>query len=182
MTASVPKNAAPTDWLALDDAALLAQCEVHTYRASGPGGQHRNKTSSAVRLHHKPTGISAQGEDSRSQHENKRDALVRLRMNIALHIRRPVAPAAPLPEGVASYIHGRDTPSARLNVGRKDGQFWPVSQYVLDVLAAHEARLSEAAAHLGVTTSNLIVHLKKDHHLFGVVQEMRKHFGHGPVK
>ena len=34
------------DWVALDDAKLLAQCDVDTYRASGPGGQKRNKTSS----------------------------------------------------------------------------------------------------------------------------------------
>ncbi len=170
------------DWLALDDAALLAQCEVHTYRASGPGGQHRNKTSSAVRLHHKPTGISAQGEDSRSQHENKRDALRRLRMNIALQVRRPVQVASPLPEAVAGCIHGRGKPSARLNVGHKDERFWPVSQFVLDVVATYEARLSEAAAYLGITTSNLIAHLKKDHHLFGAVQEMRRRFGHGAIK
>ena len=56
------------DYLSLDDAALLAQCDLHTYRSSGPGGQHRNKVSSAVRLRHRATGITAHGDDSRSQH------------------------------------------------------------------------------------------------------------------
>ncbi len=170
------------DWLALDDPALLAGCEVHTYRASGPGGQHRNKTSSAVRLYHKPTGLTAQGEESRSQHENKAHALARLRMQIALHIRRKIDPGAPVPQRVAQYIHGRGTDSARLTIGRKDHNFWPVTQVVLDVLDHFEGRLADAAAQMGVTSSSLVSHFKKDHHLFGAVQEMRKQFGHAALK
>ena len=42
-----------------DDAKLIAECDVHRYRASGPGGQHRNKVASAIRLHHRPSGLKA---------------------------------------------------------------------------------------------------------------------------
>src|SRR5262245_9569053 len=76
-------------WTGLSDAELLAQCSVDTYRASGPGGQKRNKTSSAVRLRHGPSGLAVIAEESRSQHENKARALRRLRQRLFLQLRRP---------------------------------------------------------------------------------------------
>lgn len=51
---------------------------VDTFRATGPGGQHRNKTDSAVRMTHLPTGLTATATESRSQHQNRRVARERL--------------------------------------------------------------------------------------------------------
>ena len=61
------------------DEKLLAQYTVETYRASGPGGQHRNKTESGVRLVHRPTGVTVTATERRSQAQNRSVALGRLR-------------------------------------------------------------------------------------------------------
>jgi protein subunit release factor B len=75
----------------LDDEALLAECRVEMRRASGPGGQHRNKVESAVRLLHAPTGVVAQASERRSQHANRTLAIERLRAKLErfFHRERP---------------------------------------------------------------------------------------------
>ena len=176
------------DHLAQDDRTLLGNCDVNVHRASGPGGQHRNKVSTAVRLTHRATGITATAYDSRSQHENRATALKRLRMKIACQHRRAVDPEAPaIPKAVASCLFtphkGPPTPAARrLQVGRKDRRFWAVVQFLLDVLEACEGRLSDAAGKIGITTSNLAAILKEDRHSWAAAAELRKRHGLGPLK
>jgi protein subunit release factor A len=68
----------------IDDKELI----VTIFKASGPGGQKKNKTSSSVRLKHLPTGIIVTATESRSQLENREKALERLQERLAARQRR----------------------------------------------------------------------------------------------
>jgi protein subunit release factor B len=78
-----------TAWHTLTDEALLAQCEVQVHRAGGPGGQHRNKVETAIRLVHTPSGVTAEGKDQRSKTQNLSAALGRLREKLEKRAYRP---------------------------------------------------------------------------------------------
>ena len=159
------------------DDRLLADCDVHIHRASGPGGQKRNKTESAVRLLHRPSGISVVATESRSQHENRVRALKRLRKVLALRVRRPVA-ADGVPEPVRACL-SRD---GRLRVGQRDARYLPAASAVLDLLHALEGSVSAAAQGLGLSTGNLSSFLTADDDLLVEANRIRAAFHLRPLR
>ncbi len=181
-----PNNAAsanlPIDtvcFVSLDDQELLAQCQVDTYRASGPGGQKRNKTASAIRLRHEPTGMSANAVESRSQHENKAKALKRLRLAIALKVRRHVEVETYAPSDMLRSCIGK---SGKFAIGKRDQRYFEVIWEVLDLLFACNMQLSTTAQKLGLSTANFSAVLRNDPAVWRRVNELRKDKGLSSLK
>jgi protein subunit release factor B len=126
---------------------LLRDCEVRHERRRGPGGQHRNKTESAVVLKHLPTGVSAQAAERRSQHDNHRMAVKRLRINLALEVRSPeLAEAAPT-ELWQSRRH-----EGRFGCSSDHEHFAPLLAEALDVVFTHQGQTPGSALQLGITS------------------------------
>ena len=169
------------DHLLASDDALIGQCEVDRYRASGPGGQHRNKTESAVRLRHRLTGVSAIGEDSRSQAENKVHAVRRLRAAIALAVREPVAldPFAASPR-LAALVAGGTAPLGAKT--RLTGEYWAAIGELLDLLVAGDVEIGATAQRLGITTGAMSKLLLHDDAVARVVNDLRRARGMRPLR
>ena len=157
-------------YLELEDSALVGQCDVDTYRSRGPGGQKRNKTSSAVRLRHRPTGLAVTAVEERSQHVNKARAIRRLRRAIALHVRGNIdLDRYELSTLLSACIDAR----GRIAIGRRDRRYCSVIGEVLDVVAACDAHLREAAGYIGVSTAHLVKLFQRDPKLWERVNQMR---------
>lgn len=137
--------------LALDEETLQRQCTFSAFRTRGPGGQKRNKTSSAAKLVHGPTGIASQCNEFRSQSQNRRRALHRLRFKLAAELRTPIDIRGyePPPWMTAMKSQGK------LTTNPKNPAYARIAAHVLDVLEAAGARLSATAALLEIPTSNL---------------------------
>ncbi|MEX2160233.1 MAG: peptide chain release factor-like protein [Dehalococcoidia bacterium] len=160
------------EWLRLDDAALLKQCREERYKASGPGGQRRNKVETALRLRHPESGVVVQAEESRSLAENRRRALRRLRERIALEVRVPfdlTQPALP-DELLAQRTAGRGA----LAINARNTNYPIVVAAALDALSAAEGSYARAAHALGVTTSQLMRLLRSDRELWRAVEGLRR--------
>ena len=150
--------------LVLSEQQLLAECRCDTMRGTGPGGQKRNKTESAVRVTHVATGLFAFDDVERSQHINRHHALQKLRLEFALHLRcEPTAWKQPVPSPSSDSF-----------------PLW--AAVALDALFATDFKLADAVVILGTTTSQLVKNLLKLPALWQFVNEERVKRNLPPLK
>uniref|UniRef100_A0A7N0V125 Prokaryotic-type class I peptide chain release factors domain-containing protein n=1 Tax=Kalanchoe fedtschenkoi TaxID=63787 RepID=A0A7N0V125_KALFE len=174
------------DYLRMPEEKLMSQCEIDTFKSSGPGGQHRNKRETAVRIRHLPTGIVAQAAEDRSQHMNRESAIARLRTLLALKVRKRVdlesySPPQELLQilPAKSTIRGADCGP---QIGPKNPKFALGMQALLDLMYAVDGSVSEAAKYLGLSTGAVSRLILSDDSLRAAVNQIRSSKGIKPLK
>lgn len=139
----------------LSEEELLKECTLRSDRRSGPGGQHRNKVETAIIITHLPTGTQAEANQRRSQAENRREAIVRLRLALATRVRTPGQPSTP------SALWQQRSQGGKLSVSSKHSDFACLLAECLDQLHACDYALPECAEYFAVTSSQLIKLLRQ---------------------
>ncbi|TVR12514.1 MAG: peptide chain release factor-like protein [Planctomycetota bacterium] len=157
---------------AAEDAVLLAACEIHRGMSSGPGGQHANRTHSAVRLLHCASGVQAQCQDHRQQQRNQQEALRRLRLRLALR-QRGVSREAWL----QPFRQGR-----RLQVAPGNARYHLVVAVLFDALDQAQGHLATAAQALQCSSSQLVKVLSCDKEVMHAAQELVARHGAHPLR
>ena len=142
----MPPNIHPA---ALDQAQLLKQCTMDAGRGSGPGGQHRNRRSTAVTYTHEPTGIQGSASERREQKANRSMALRRLRLKLAIEVR------SPNPRKKPSVLWNTRRAGTKMPVNPKHPDYPALLAEAMDVIGEEHFDVATAAGRLAITMSQL---------------------------
>jgi len=155
----------------LSDEELLRRCDASSSSTHGPGGQHRNKAESAVRLRHRATGLVVQCEEHAQRSENRRQALARLRLRLALHDPAPIDPG----------VLARHRDGLRLRIASADPDLPQVAAAAVQALSRAHGSLAVAAQDLGISTAQLTKLMGLDKEIRAAADAIRRHAGLGPL-
>ena len=159
---------------------LLRQCELRTQPRSGPGGQHRNRTSSGAFLHHLPSGVVGEATERRSQAQNRDVAVQRLRLRLAVYLRTVSVldqPAHATEAAIRKKYFGH---SLRINDQNEDKP--SVLALLMNDLHASGGQPSLVAIPWAVSTSRIVAFTKSHPAAFALVNRIRAHHGRRPLK
>jgi RF-1 domain len=176
-----PGKDPPLHPAAMDPTALAAECEFRATRRSGPGGQNRNKVETAVVLTHRPTGIRAEASERRTQGENRRAATSRLRVELALAVRRPIDRDDGRPFAPSALWRSRCR-GGRIIINPEHDDFPALLAEALDVLSAVDDDPRAASEALGCSATQLVKLLKDEPRALAGVNERRRLAGQHPLR
>lgn len=155
----------PSTW---NEERLLEQCLMRRTRHSGPGGQHRNKVETAIELVHQPSGLTAFAAERRSQDANRREAVFRLRVLLAVGI-RTVNSFVILP----SQLWSQRCRDQRIVCNERHDDFPALLAEALDAVDAREYDVRAAAAALSCSTSQLVRFIARVPDALAMVNQQR---------
>jgi hypothetical protein len=139
---------------------LLNDCSIQRTRGSGPGGQHRNKVETAIVITHRPTGVTGQASEKRSQNQNREVAIERLRVNLALAVRSKIPEEEPDAAVFPSELWKSRVHSMKLSVSLQHTDYPALLAEALDQIVVHNFDVAKSAKSLSVSTSQLVKFLK----------------------
>jgi hypothetical protein len=178
----------------LDEDALMRACTMLQTRRGGPGGQHRNKTSTTIVVTHKPTGVVAEASERRSQVDNRRVAIRRLREELAIRVRTdPNAKVAEVAITDDDEIEPIDWPAmmnayrqqhggAKLRMSEANVHRPSVLAVLLDDLVAEAGSTQPVAKQWNTSTSQLVRFLKEFPTALEMVNQLRKTSNLSPLR
>jgi hypothetical protein len=157
----------------LDDETLLKHVIFDFGRASGPGGQHRNRKATACTATHLPTDISGEASERRKQSENRKMSISRLRRTLAIRLRRTIT----LDTFKATALWEERRNGDQISINPKHRDYPCILAEALDLVLATDFDMQASAKKLQISATQLLKVVTHDNAAITWLNEQRKERG-----